>query len=350
MRDMLELLGIPYAIENVVGSRDDMSPNAISVWGQLFGRHQDRERLLDSGAGLRLTHSTQLEASGLALRRGSCLGRRRRFPRRDPFGRNIDPNGTRACCDGNLFATQGKYCHFGTTRDHSESMGLDPGHMSYPELSQAVLPEYAMFALCQAVMHQLRSRYGFGILTFDDMRADPDVARRAMRHWLRGAGGTSPDQGVAFVQRNEGSTPAPHVDAVALSQASEIWEPRRDEPRRAVFESQDLSSASGSSHDWSLCENEFRELDYTHAGGYDHTIIHAEAPNWSARLRPCWRLDVSSLAECMTSDRNTFIHQPGQGEPALVSRLCKLATAQVWGRITIIVDRRHVGRLEAAGF
>ena len=37
-------------------------------------------------------------------------------------------------------------------------MGLDAGHMSYRELSQAVLPEYASYVLGQAARQALQTR------------------------------------------------------------------------------------------------------------------------------------------------------------------------------------------------
>ena len=107
---------------------------------QLFGRHQDRERLLLCGGGLILRHEEALLQPGRRLREQSCLGTRRRFPRRDPFGRLIDPRGRRVCCQGNIFATQGASSHFGSVADHAESMGLDAGHMDYKHLSQAIPP------------------------------------------------------------------------------------------------------------------------------------------------------------------------------------------------------------------
>jgi hypothetical protein len=96
LRSMLLSLGIPFVIENVTGAKADMI-RPLSVWGQLFGRHQDRERLLESGGGLVLRHEATLEGPGQLLREQSCLGRRRRFPRRDPFGRLIHPKGPRVC-------------------------------------------------------------------------------------------------------------------------------------------------------------------------------------------------------------------------------------------------------------
>ena len=147
-----------------------------------------------------LKHEEALARSGRRLREQSCLGRRRRFPRRDPFGRLVDPKGPRVCCDGNIFATQGKSSHSGSVAEHAESMGLDAGHMDYRHLSQAIPPDYAMYVIGQAAMHVLKSKFGLPVISFDEMLADEARARAAMRHWLEGAGAASPTAGLAFVR------------------------------------------------------------------------------------------------------------------------------------------------------
>ena len=49
-RNVLETLGVPFVIENVLGARKEMiSP--IEVHGQMFGLHTDRARLLEAGGG-----------------------------------------------------------------------------------------------------------------------------------------------------------------------------------------------------------------------------------------------------------------------------------------------------------
>ena len=368
VRDVLTALGLPFVIENVTGARRDMSSDALSVWGQLFGLHQDRERLLEGGGGLTLRHEEALRVPGAALRRGSCLGRRRRFPKRDWFGRAIRPTGPRACCDGNIYATQGSSSHFGSTREHALSMGLDPGHMAYSELSQAVPPDYASFALGQAAMHILRAQYGLPALSFDEMLADPTRARSMMRLWIRGAGGTSPSLGLAFEPSGAASGPrARHASSGSESDPGpgdwrgdtpspaaatdvDIW---ASEPGRAgVSSAQEVALPGLASSLWSLDDADFRELEYSHAGSYEQVVIHGGAPNWSARMRPCRRLARSSLQSGrLLRGFNTFVHLPGEGERAAVAELCRLAPGDLdGGRVTVLVDSRWVGKLEAAGF
>ena len=66
-----------------------------------------------------------------------CLGDRRRW-RLDPFGR---PE-LRECCSGNLWAVQGDKPFRCTTAECAAAMGIDPDHMDYEGLAQAVPPAY----------------------------------------------------------------------------------------------------------------------------------------------------------------------------------------------------------------
>jgi hypothetical protein len=45
-------------------------------------------------------------------------------------------------------------------------------------------------------MREVERRFGLEAITFDEFLASPQRSRRRMSHWLRGAGGVSPDQGV----------------------------------------------------------------------------------------------------------------------------------------------------------
>ena len=336
MRDMLEGLGVIFVIENVTGAKADMD-GALSVWGQLFGLHQDRERLLWGGGGLELRHEEALLQSGRRLREQSCLGRRRRFPRRDPFGRLVDPKGPRVCCEGNIYATQGASSHFGGVAEHADSMGLDMGHMDYKHLSQAIPPDYATYVVGQAAMHVLKSEFGLQVISFDEMLQDETRARDTMRHWLEGAGAASPASGLAF------------VGAGAESDVGE--QPRTFPPPDADAWPARGCAANQLSGSWSLTEPDFRELDYTHAGGYDSVVIHSDAPNWPARLRPCRHVNLETLSTAASSDafENTLIHLPGEAEGEAVRRICKLARGFT-SRVTVIVDARWTDVLEQHGF
>ena len=174
------------------------------LYGQIFGLHQDRARLFETGGGFKLRAESGLFAAGRDLRKGSCLGRRRRFPRNDAFGRRVEPGGRRVCCDGDIWATQGTSPTCGDVVDHALSMGIDPGHMSYADLAQAVPPDYASFIVGQAAEHALRTQYGVQTRSFDELEADPGQAQAEMRHLLRGAGGTSATAGQRFVSARAG--------------------------------------------------------------------------------------------------------------------------------------------------
>ena len=54
MRGLLDSLGVPYVIENVMGAADEMRRDALVVSGPMFGRRTIRSRLLESGGGLHL--------------------------------------------------------------------------------------------------------------------------------------------------------------------------------------------------------------------------------------------------------------------------------------------------------
>ena len=91
-RELLTLLGRPFVIENVVGARRHMR-EPFMLYAQIFGLPQDRARLFETGGGFKLRAESGLFAAGRDLRDGSCLGRRRRFPRNDAFGRRVEPGG-----------------------------------------------------------------------------------------------------------------------------------------------------------------------------------------------------------------------------------------------------------------
>jgi hypothetical protein len=51
IRELLTLLGRPFVIENVVGARSHMR-EPFMLYGQIFGLHQDRARLFETGGGV----------------------------------------------------------------------------------------------------------------------------------------------------------------------------------------------------------------------------------------------------------------------------------------------------------
>ena len=66
-------------------------------------------------------------------------------------------------------------------------MGIDPTHMSFERLSQALPPAYGEWVFGRACMAACESLYGVPRISFDEMRRDPRAARRTLSFWLRGA-------------------------------------------------------------------------------------------------------------------------------------------------------------------
>ena len=370
VRNVLTMIGAPFVIENVTGARRQMM-NPTELWGQLFGLHCERARLFETGGGFTFTVPAALSVEGRGLQQHSCLGRRRRFPRVDAYGRVESTLGRRVCCEGNIWATQGTSSHFGSVVEHAGSMGIDRGHMTYAELSQAVPPAYASLIVGEAVMHILRTRFGLPVISFDEMRADTGRAKSMMQFWRRGAGGSSPSLGLSFVTA-DGRMARPGLDTSDLHSRAAACGARGElefiEPLSGAAASRAARIAAhgaAEGHDassgqlsfgradsvWSLIESDFRELDYTHAGGYDRALVHGQAPNWSARLRPCQRVLPQALIEpAEWSGHNTFVHVPDYGREEWARRLASLAPRCESARLTVLIRVDQVPFLEAAGF
>ena len=101
-----------------------------------FGLHVDRPRLFQANFDLHVDRV--LRDRGLALRKGTCLGLRRRWRRLDPFGRPSLCD----CCNGNLWAVQGDKPLRCTVCECADAMGLDQDHMDYDGMAQAIPPAY----------------------------------------------------------------------------------------------------------------------------------------------------------------------------------------------------------------
>jgi hypothetical protein len=150
-----------------------------------------------------------IRAPGLALRRDTCLGPTRRWRRLDPFGR---PE-LSGCCEGNIIPVQGKAPVGCTLESSALAMGIDPAHMPYERLAQAIPPVYEQLVFAQACMAACRRDYGVPTITFDEMMLDPDTARATLRFWLRGAGDPAPDAGLALQPARTAAGAAPPLAA-----------------------------------------------------------------------------------------------------------------------------------------
>ena len=192
-RDLGNETGRLHVIENVKGAASEFQDHAVLLYGSYFGLHVDKPRFFE--ANFPIIVDAHLEVSGRRLRTMACLGKRRRWRRLDPFGR---PELT-DCCEGNLFPIQGSAPSGFTLEEAAHAMGVDPHHMPFERLAQAIPPAYAQLVFAQACMERCRAVYGIPAITFDEMLLDKTRSRRRMHFFLRGAGAPGPDAGLDFV-------------------------------------------------------------------------------------------------------------------------------------------------------
>ena len=198
-RDMLAALFHWWWIENVMGAQHYMSDNAVEVDGPYFGLRVFRSRLFETNFGLHIDEAVRRPADRLRAR--CCLGCRNRWRTFDEFGRPyLTP-----CCQGNVFIPIGDSPWRCTSGDCADAMGVDRGHMPYDRLAQAVPPAYSQWVFGQMCMRVVEAEYGCPAFTFDAMRANPAVAKRALARWLVGIGADSPSAGMSLVPRIETS-------------------------------------------------------------------------------------------------------------------------------------------------
>ena len=409
-RDTLEAIGLPYVIENVLGARSEIREHAIIVRGQDFGLRTERPRFLESGGGFRLQLETALASGGSRLRRRCCLGARNRYGTLDLFGM---PQRV-PCCEGNTFSVMGRAPYMCTEAQEAASMGLDPGHMPHPRMAKALPPAYMEYVTGQMAMHVLRERHGLQVIPYSEKLAEPERCTRALRHLIRGAGGTSPSLGLQLaplrasrgggerppVAKVEWSATVAHVDSCPPDRSwmrGEVgwYSPREgqpirvrvtavDEASRAVGEilAVTVSGEDGSSlgqrdtiasrlsrsppsacsprapceATWSLSETAFRELDYTHVGDFDSTWLAPRRVNWLEPLRPHERVS-RPLEAASWRGRNTFVHaHPELVGKALPAMSEALREAYSGTRVSVLLSELSLrdsdlgGRLSRAGF
>ena len=133
-RDACEQTGKLYVIENVKGAAAEMKEHAILLYGAYFGLQVDRPRFFEANFELRVDE--YLKVPGLALRKRGCLGPRRKWRRMDPFGR---PE-LLECCEGTLYPIQGLRPVGFTHEEGARAMGLEPDHMPFERMAQAIPP------------------------------------------------------------------------------------------------------------------------------------------------------------------------------------------------------------------
>ena len=364
VRAMLEMLGVVFIIENVMGAKSAMAKGSLEMSGFHCGRRLARRRIFEAGGGLKLRLDAAIAVPGDALGERCCLGGHSRYPRLDFAGMPMRV----PCCEGNIFAVQGSEGRGCSREQAAEAMGLDSGHMSYKEMCQVVLPDHAEYLFGQVAMHVLRRDYGIAPWTYDEMLAAPTQARREMRHLVRGAGGLSASagmslQGAGNVAREEPHAPVSvwtvdlHADEAVwvlddgenLSKAHVVekvgdgevsvgsWMVRLATGAcLVVLRDRIMPRGYGAKVEWSFTEGSLRELDYTYAGGYDAVWSDGLEHAWLEVLRPTRRLSRRLDADELMG-RNTLLRM---GDARTVTEIPSLAMAVGAGaRVTAIVDR-----------
>ena len=343
-RAVCKSLGCLYHIENVVGSAKVMDESSTTLRGSMFGLRVDRPRLFETNFPLHVDRV--LSEGGKKLRRRCCMGARRRWRCRDPFGRPEELY----CCAGNIFAVQGDKPWRCTTAECARAMGVDVGHMSYVPLAQSVPPVYGQLVFAQMCMQECSRRLGIKPITYDEMTVSPVESEHSMRGWLRGAGDASGQGAVQFVPQKaslpeceERQQPA-HEDPRVL--VVEVESPPR-EPQYAVEEGaggDDIAPPTFSR----VWEAEFREIYYSTAGGFDQQVHGCRHPEWLDRLQYNRHvdLDLSSLRGA-----NTVVNVGRDRLRKALSLLTEMTELPAGSRVTVITDDRlAITKLKNAGY
>ena len=341
-RDVLMRGGRLWWIENVLGAAGHMSSEALVLRGCHFGLRVDRGRRFETNFRVHLDAALR---AGEALRPRTCLGERRRWLRIDPYGRPV----REPCCAGNLFAVQGAGPTGSTLAENAAAMGLDEGHMGWGRLAQAIPPVYAELLFGLAAMEEVHRRFGVPRITHDDMMARPSWARGTLASWLRGAGEASVGAGLGFEPRVSEAAQAARA-AIGAAVGASVSE----SPPVMAEALEPCPVPSWAEGGWGLSEERFRELYYTHAGGYDQAVLSEGAPNWLAAFTATPRVaaSVDSLA-----GHNTYVHvRPAEAGAALDAAVAALAAAR-GTRVTMVLaadasaaSTRVLRRARAAGF
>jgi hypothetical protein len=272
-RDVVEETGALYAIENVAGARSAMRGQVCLLRGAFFGEAVDRPRLFETNFEVKV--DAALRVSGNRLRSRMCLGGRRRWRRMDPFGRPEKA----CCCVGNLWAPQGDKPLRCSVDECADAMGLDRDHMDYGGIAQAIPPVYSEYLFGYACMREVERRFRLPVLSYDDYLAAPQRASRLMAHWLRGAGGASPDQGVELVAG---------LDLQDGSRASGPAPPPPSEPVYSPMHGDQSGDLVAPASRGSVYEAEVREVFYSALGDVSRVAGSAAA---FAALSPIFPMD-----------------------------------------------------------
>ena len=318
-RDVSRMFFDYWAIENVMGAAKHMSDSSAELFGQAFGCRVDRARKIEASFNVWIDDSVR--RAGLKLRERTCLGERRRWRRLDEFGRPEGP-----CCKGNIFAVQGTAPWKCTAAECAEAMGIDRDHMTYERLGQALPPSYTRLVWAQMCMAYAHDRWGVPVISFDEKEADPAWANRTMARWLRGAGDARVDSGVSI----EGALASGGAPMAEQSTPGE------------------MSAAAPSA---APCSEEaaFREVFYSHVGGFDQQVASSQAA-WLHKLGRCRDITEAQLDEEHLLGRNTFIRLSSQAAKRVAARVAAIvAPAGAGTRVSVQVAAKHEHWLRRLG-
>ena len=320
-RDVSNMFFDYWAIENVMGAAKHMSENAAELFGQAFGCKVDRARKIE--ANFKVWIDESVRQAGLKLRERTCLGSRRRWRRLDEFGRPEEQ-----CCQGNIFAVQGSAPWRCTPAECAEAMGMDRDHMTYERLGQSLPPSYTRLVWAQMCMSYAHDKWGVPYITFDEKEANPHRANRALAVWLRGAGDGRVDSGVSFVDALDGED---HSRA-----------------RVSVVEPSDSIT-----HESSVpCDEEsaFREIFYSHAGGFDQQLVRQDIA-WMTKLGPCSEVSEVMVTSGCLIGHNTFLQLSTQAAKRIVQSVARTVSSAGPGtRVTVQLHAKHEAWLRRLGF
>lgn len=337
-------LGLPFWVENVLGAdANELEEQMTVLRGPMFGLPVDRGRRFWTSFDFHL--DSALSEGGMRLRQRCCLGPRRRWMRLDPFGRPIRT----PCCHGNLYPVQGRAPTRSTAEENARAMGVDEGHMSWNGLAQSIPPDMAELISGQLAMAVAAERYGAPRITFDDLEARPTWARRLMRRWLRGAGDDSRDAGLEIVAARAAVDGEVAPVAAEVEPAStDVSDPRwRAPPEPGAPPERPSELALWNDVRWGLPEADWREVYYSHAGGYTRSVLDPGAPWWLGAMHlrpPCAPAEVT--LDTLVGE-NTFVHCSTAGLDACWPSIRAAALSEERGtRVTIVVPREGHGDWE----
>lgn len=332
-RVVLEELGLPWALENVMGNKRSMSSRATILRGSMFGLRVDRPRCFECSFDLHVDEA--LRAGGQELRASCCLGQRRRWRRLDEFGR---PE-ISYCCEGNIFAVQGDKPWRCSLAECSAAMGVDDDHMPYLELAQAIPPDYGELVFSQTCMHICASQFGAPLITYDEAVLHPTRSRETLAAWLAGAGSASGSGAVSLGEARGRATKA--VEGVWSLTAL-------PPPAYAPPAGGDCDTPLASSEAL-VQEAEFRELFYSPWGGFDQQLVGGLDSHLLDDVKNVTK--VSEESGDVWFGHNTLVKVGRDRLRRMLPLLGDVARAPSGRRVSVITDdRRSIRVLRSAGF